>query len=71
MEDGPLDRVRCTFANEGRGVIAASALPKAATQSISIHLVRREGVAAPGLDGGEIRFDLATTGTLRFEGSPP
>jgi hypothetical protein len=71
LEDGPLDRVRCTFANDGQGVIAASALPRAAMQSISIHLVRREGVAAPGLDGGWIRFDLATSGTLRFEGTTP
>jgi len=71
MEDGPLDRVRCTFANDGQAVIAASALPKAALQSISIHLVRREGVLAPGLDGGWIRFDLATSGTLRFESSVP
>ena len=70
-EDGPLERVRCSFANDGEAVIAASALPRAATQSISIHLVRREGVAAPGLDGGWIRFDLATSGTLRFEGSAP
>jgi hypothetical protein len=71
MEDGPLERVRCTFANDGQGVISASALPRAATQSISIHLVRREGVAVPGLDGGWIRFDLATSGTLRFEGTTP
>jgi len=71
MEDGPLDRVRCSFANDGQATIAASALPRATTQSISIHLVRREGVAAPGLDGGWIRFDLATSGTLRFEASTP
>jgi hypothetical protein len=71
MEDGPLDRVRCTFANEGQAIIAAAALPRATMQSISVHLVRREGVAAPGLDGGWIRFDLATSGTLRFEGSSP
>src|SRR6185503_19677815 len=71
MEDGPLDRVRCAFANDGEAIISASALPRAALQSISIHLVRREGVAAPGLDGGWIRFDLATSGTLRFEGSAP
>jgi hypothetical protein len=71
LEDGPLDRVRCTFANDGQAMIAASALPRAAAQSISIHLVRREGVAAPGLEGGWIRFDLATSGTLRFEGSAP
>jgi hypothetical protein len=66
-EDGPLERVRCSFPNEGRALIAASALPKASAQSIAIHLVRREGVVAPGLDSGEIRFDLATSGSLRFE----
>jgi hypothetical protein len=70
-EDGPLDRVRCSFANDGQATISASALPRAAMQSISIHLVRREGIAAPGLDGGWIRFDLATSGTLRFEGTTP
>jgi len=69
-EDGPLERVRCTFANEGRALIASSALPKASAQSFSIHLVHREVVTAPGLDGGEIRFDLATSGTLRFEAPP-
>ena len=34
---------------------------------MSIHLVHREAVAALGLDSGEIRFDLATSGPLRFE----
>jgi len=71
MEDGPLDRIRCTFTNEGRAVIAASALPKASLQSLAMHLVHREAVVAPGLDGGEIRFDLATSGTLRFEEPRP
>jgi hypothetical protein len=66
-EDGPLERVRCTFPNDGRASIPAAALPKAASQSISIHLIRHEDVVAPGLDRGEIRFDLATTGPLRFE----
>lgn len=70
-EDGPLERVGCTFANDGHAVVGASALPKATSQSIAIHLVHREEVAAPGLDHGEIRFDLATSGTLRFEGPHP
>jgi hypothetical protein len=70
-EDGPLERVRCTFPNDGHAVIGASALPKAASQTISIHLIRREEVAAPGLDRGEIRFDLATSGPLRFESPRP
>jgi hypothetical protein len=70
-EDGPLERVRCTFANEGHAVVAAAELPKAASQSISIHLIHREDVVAPGLDRGEIRFDLATSGPLRFESPRP
>jgi hypothetical protein len=70
-EDGPLERVGCTFANDGHAVVAASALPKAASQNIAVHLVHRQEVAAPGLDHGEIRFDLATSGTLRFEGPHP
>ena len=70
-EDGPLERVRCTFPNDGRAIISATALPKAGSQSISIHLIHREDVSAAGLDRGEIRFDLATSGPLRFEGVRP
>ena len=70
-EDGPLERVGCTFANDGHAVVGASALPEAASQSIAVHLVHRQEVAAPGIDHGEIRFDLATSGTLRFEGPHP
>ncbi len=70
-EDGLLERVRCTFPNDGRAVIGAAVLPKAASQSISIHLIHREDVGAPGLDRGEIRFDLATSGPLRFESPRP
>jgi hypothetical protein len=70
-EDGPLERVRCTFPNEGRAVISATALPKAAAQSIAVHLIRREEFSAPGLDRGEVRFDLATSGPLRFETPQP
>jgi len=70
-EDGPLERVRCAFANDGHAVIASSALPKAALQSIAVHLIHREDVVATGLDRGEVRFDLATSGPLRFEPARP
>jgi hypothetical protein len=70
-EDGPLERVRCTFPNEGRAVIGVGSLPKANAQSIAVHLLHRQEVTAPGLDRGEIRFDLATSGPLRFEGDRP
>jgi hypothetical protein len=70
-EDGPLERVRCTFPNEGRAVIEGAVLPKAVAQTIAVHVIHREDVAAPGLDRGEIRFDLATSGPLRFDGARP
>ena len=40
-------------------------------QSISIHWCDARGSRHQGLTGGWIRFDLATSGTLRFEGSAP
>jgi len=70
-EDGPLERVRCTFPNEGRAIIEGAVIPKAVAQTIAIHVIHREDVAAPGLDRGEIRFDLATSGALRFDGARP
>jgi hypothetical protein len=69
-EDGPLERVRCSFPNDGHALITATMLPKASAQSIAIHLVHREAVVAPGIDSGEIRFDSATSGSLRFEATP-
>jgi hypothetical protein len=71
LEDGPLERLRCAFSADGPGLVPASALPKASLQSLSVHAVHRENVSAPGLDGGEIRFDLAVSGTIRFDGSHP
>jgi hypothetical protein len=70
LEDGPLERVRCAFAAGGPGLVPASALPRANTQSLSVHAVRRENVSALGLDGGEMRFDLAVSGTIRFDVHP-
>jgi hypothetical protein len=70
LEDGPLERVRCAFAATGPGIVPASALPRASAQSVSVHSVRRESVSALGLDGGEMRFDLAVSGTIRFDVHP-
>jgi hypothetical protein len=71
LEDGPLERLRCTFTADGPGLIPAAALPKASSQSLTVHALHRESIAAPGLDGGEMRFDLAVSGTLRFDGPHP
>ncbi|HEY3594175.1 MAG TPA: hypothetical protein VGL13_09875 [Polyangiaceae bacterium] len=70
LEDGPLERVRCAFAPSGPAIIPASALPRAGAQSLSVHAVRRESISATGLDGGEVRFDLAVSGTIRFDIHP-
>jgi hypothetical protein len=71
LEDGPLDRVRCAFAADGSGVIPGAVLPKANLQSLAVHALHRESVVAPGLGGGEIRFDLAVSGTIRFDVTHP
>jgi hypothetical protein len=60
--------IRCAFSDEGRGVIPASmlrtgfvgALPAAAT--LGIHRVRLSTFIGPGIDLGEIRFDLSVLG---------
>jgi hypothetical protein len=70
-DDGSLERVRCTLPEGGMATIAASALPHSTSQTIWVHKVRREALTGPGLDGGEVRFDMATTGGLKFEVPAP
>lgn len=60
--------LRCAFPDEGRGEIPGSmlrggslgALPAAAT--LSVHRVRLGTFLGPGIDLGEVRFDLAVVG---------
>lgn len=66
-EHARLVRVRCTFTDDGAALIPASALPDASTAGLALHRVHRQPVVGEGFDGGEVRFDLAITGTLRFE----
>jgi len=66
-EASRLVRILCTFADTGQATIPAHALPDAASTSIALHRVERLPVDADGFDGGEVRFDLAVTGTLRFD----
>ena len=84
-DEGAVGRVRCTFADVGDATIPAGALPHGAAQTVAFHRVLRapaepvdqdaqlpQGPAgAVNLDGAEIRFDLATTGALRFEAAAP
>jgi hypothetical protein len=84
-DDGAAGRVRCAFADDGEATIPLAMLPRGTAQTIAIHRVVRapaqavdwdvaptQGVAGPSnLDGGEIRFDLAATGGLRFETAGP
>lgn len=66
-----LVRSRCTFADDGQAVIPEEALPSAKTAGISLHRVERQTILSPPFDGGEIRFDLAVSGTLSFEREEP
>lgn len=60
--------IRCAFSDEGRGEIPGSvlrggslgALPAAAT--LAVHRVRLGTFLGPGIDVGEVRFDLAVVG---------
>jgi hypothetical protein len=84
-EDGAVDRVRCAFADDGEATIPLAMLPHGTAQTIAVHRVVRaaaqavdwdadqaQGEAGPaGIDAGEIRFDLAITGALRFEAAGP
>jgi hypothetical protein len=55
--------VRCTFADAGRGILPASALP-ASPVALTVHRVRERTFVAPGIDAGEIRFDLSVMGRV-------
>jgi hypothetical protein len=60
------DRVRCAFGDTGSAQIDTSALPTGERQSIAVHRVHQESFVTPSGVVGKIRFDLATTGALRF-----
>lgn len=65
-EASRLVRVLCTLADDGAAILPIDALPDASSTAIALHRVHRQPVAGEGFDGGEIRFDFATSGTLRF-----
>jgi hypothetical protein len=60
--------LRCAFSDEGHGEVPASmlrsgvlgALPAAAT--LAVHRVRLGAFVGPGIDLGEVRFDLSVVG---------
>jgi hypothetical protein len=60
--------VRCAFSDEGRGEIPASVVQRVAfgalpaTATLSVHRVRLGTFIGPGIDLGEVRFDLAVVG---------
>lgn len=60
--------VRCAFADTGRGVIPGSALraetlgPLPGSVDVAVRRVREVPFAAPGMDLGEVRFDLSVIG---------
>lgn len=60
--------VRCTFKDEGHGVIPGAFLraealgPLPASLTITVHRVREASFSATGMDLGEVRFDLSLIG---------
>jgi hypothetical protein len=68
-------QVRCSFRDEGAGVVPGwilrsttlGALP--ATATLSVHRVRERAFSSPGIDAGEVRFDLSVMGRI-FVTSP-
>jgi hypothetical protein len=62
--------VRCSFQDEGQGVLPPWILqsptlgPLPATATISVHRVRGRAFSAPGIDTGEVRFDLSVIGRV-------
>ena len=66
--------VRCTFRDEGRGVLPAWVMRSSvlgvlpATAALSVHRVRERAFAAPGIDTGEVRFDPRPSGRVSSDG---
>jgi hypothetical protein len=60
--------IRCAFKDDGQAllpawVLRASSLgPLPATATLAVHRVRERSFVAPGLDAGEVRFDLSVVG---------
>jgi hypothetical protein len=57
--------VRCSFPDQGHGVLPAGTLPSSGSSAtISVHRVRGRAFSAPGIDSGEVRFDLSVIGRV-------
>ena len=69
--------VRCAFRDAGEGVVPGSlvrasslGLGAEGKATVTVRRVRREAFAAPGIDAGEIRFDLAVSGRAILARTP-
>src|SRR5262249_17486857 len=63
--------MRCAFADDGKAVLPASSLvQRGGAASIAFHRIRRHmadiGRGGPGIEMGEIRFDLSVIGRATF-----
>jgi len=56
--------VRCSFVDNGRATLAATAFPSD-EGTIAVHRVHRESFRAKGIDSGVLRFDFARTSSFR------
>jgi hypothetical protein len=67
--------VRCAFRDAGEGLVpagfvSARVLGGGGRATMAIHRVHREVFAAPGIDAGEVRFDLAVSGRATLTRAP-
>jgi hypothetical protein len=59
--------VRCAFKDSGEATLPASmfrAVAPGAMATLAVHRLRQRMFSAPGLDAGEVRFDLAVLGRI-------
>jgi hypothetical protein len=65
--------VRCSFRDEGYGVLPAWVVGNAApaNATVTVHRLRQRAFASPGVDAGELRFDVAVMGRVVVASAAP
>ncbi len=69
--------IRCAFRDEGKAVLPGWVLREAtlgalpATATLTVHRVRERSFVAPGIDAGEVRFDLSVIGRIFVVSAAP
>jgi hypothetical protein len=56
--------VRCAFQDDGHGVLPAWVVGNVGSATLTVHRLRQRAFASPGVDTGEVRFDLGVMGRI-------